>query len=147
MGTLHKSFTRLLLIGCAISAVPNLPAMAAGNGEIILERQMYATPIGRARNLDNNPTTVNANPSGVVTGMTNGEISDNDFAGISSGALVRGAVMPNGNGVSGMNIVTNPNGLPGMSAGHGGGSGASISNSINRSMGAAMAPLNNIGGR
>ncbi|KTC36322.1 MAG: hypothetical protein ACN6QY_29230 [Pseudomonas sp.] len=147
MGTLHKSFTRLLLIGCAISAVPSIPALAAGNGEIVLERQVHTTAIGRSRNLDTHPTTVNSNPSAVVTNMTNGEMSDSDFAGVSSGALVRGAVLPTGNGMAGMNTVTNPNGLPGMSAGHGGGSGASISNSINRSIGSAMAPLNNIGGR
>ncbi|MGC5698701.1 hypothetical protein J4P02_00700 [Pseudomonas sp. NFXW11] len=146
MGTLSKSFTRLLLIGCAVSAVHSLPVLAAGNGEIVLERQIHPTAIGRSLNRDPNPTTVNANPSGFVTGTLNNEMSDSDFAGISSGSLVRGAVMPNGSGVAGMNVVTNPNGLPGMAAGHGGGSGGAISGSINRSIGSGMAPLNNIGG-
>ncbi|WP_025127409.1 hypothetical protein [Pseudomonas sp. PH1b] len=147
MGTLNKSFTHLLLIGCAVSAVYSLPVLAAGNGEIVLERQVHPTPAGRPLNLDPNPTTVNANPSGLVTGTLNSEMSDNEFAGINSGSLVRGAVMPNNTGVPGLNVVTNPNGLPGMAAGHGGGSGASISNSINRSISSGMAPLNNIGGR
>ncbi|WP_047286694.1 hypothetical protein [Pseudomonas protegens] len=146
MGTLNKSFTRLLLIGCAVSAVCSLPVMAAGNGEIVLERQVHPTPIGRALNRDPNPTTVNANPSALVTGTLDNEMSDSDFAGVNSGSLVRGAVMPNGTGVAGLNVVTNPDGLPGMTTGHGGGSGASISNSINRSISSGMAPLNNIGG-
>lgn len=146
MGTLPRSFTRLMLISCAVSAVCSLPALAAGNGEIVLERQVHPTMIGRPLNLDNNPTTVNANPSGLVTSMANDEITDTEFAGVSSGSLVRGAVMPNGTGVAGMNVITNSDGLPGMTAGHGGGSGSTISNSINRSISAGMAPLNNIGG-
>lgn len=147
MGTLNTRFIRLLLIGCTVSAVYSLPVLAAGNGEIVLERQVHPTPIGRPLNRDPNPTTVNANPSGFVAGTLNSEMSDSEFAGVNSGSLVRGAVMPNNTSVTGLNVVTNPNGLPGMSAGHGGGSGASISGSINRSISSGMAPLSNIGGR
>lgn len=146
MGTLKQGFTRLLLIGCAVSAVHCLPVLAAGDGQIVLERQVHPTPAGRPLNLDPNPTTVNANPAGLVTGTLNSEMSDSEFAGVNSGSLVRGAVMPNGNGVAGLNVVTNPDGLPGMTAGHGGGSGSSISGSINRAISSGMAPLSNIGG-
>ncbi|NBF02041.1 hypothetical protein GV819_07020 [Pseudomonas sp. Fl5BN2] len=146
MGNLNTRFTRLLLIGCTISAVHCLPALAAGNGEIVLEREVHPTAIGRPMQLDPNPTTVNANPSGLVSGTLNSEMSDNEFAGVSSGSLIHRTVTPNGTGVAGLNVVTNPDGLPGMTAGHGGGSGASISGSINRSISSGMAPLSNIGG-
>jgi hypothetical protein len=52
--------------------------------------------------------------------------------------------MPNGSGMAGLNVVTNPNGMPGMSAGHGGGSGNAISGTINRSISAGLSPLSNI---
>ncbi|BCQ62253.1 hypothetical protein PBOI14_40030 [Pseudomonas sp. Boi14] len=148
MGTLNKSFTRLLLIGCAVSAVYSLPVVAAGNGEIIIQRTVQAQPIGRAPlQKDPNPIAVNTNPSVLVNQMTSNEMSDGDFAGIKTGALVRGTVLSGSAGVPGMNVLTNNNGLPGMSAGHGGGAGASISNSINRSISSGMAPLSNIGGQ
>ena len=45
-----------------------------------------------------------------------------------------------------MNAVTNPNGLPGMSAGHGGGSGGAISGTINRAMTSGLAPWTRMAG-
>jgi hypothetical protein len=45
-----------------------------------------------------------------------------------------------------MNVLTNPNGLPGMSAGHGGGGGGAISNTINRSLSTGLAPLTRMAG-
>ena len=148
MGTLNNSFTRLLLIGCAVSAVYSLPVQAAGNGEIIIQRTVQAQPIGRAPlQKDPNPVSVNTNPSALVNQMTGNEMTDGDFAGIRTGSLIRGTVLSGNNAVPGMNVLTNGSGLPGMSVGHGGGAGASISGSINRSINAGMAPLNNIGGQ
>lgn len=149
MGNINTRLTRLLLLGCAVSAAYCLPVQAAGDGVIVLQRTVQAQPIGRkALQPDPNPTTVNTNPASRITQLINGsEVSDGDFAGISSGSLIRTTIMPGGSGMAGMNVVTNPNGLPGMGAGHGGGSGASISGSINRSIGAGMRPLSNIGGQ
>ncbi|MBK5541101.1 hypothetical protein JFV28_15925 [Pseudomonas sp. TH05] len=149
MGNINQGLTRLLLIGCAVSAAYCLPVQAAGDGVIVLERTVHPQPIGRqSLQPDPYPTTVNANPSARINGIIGGsEMTDGDFAGVNSGALIRNTIMPSGGHVPGLNVVTNPNGLPGMSAGHGGGSGASISNSINRSISAGMAPLSNIGGQ
>ncbi|ROL77038.1 hypothetical protein BLX41_12815 [Pseudomonas protegens] len=148
MGNLNKSFTRLLLVGCAVSAVYSLPVLAAGNGEIIIQRTVQAQPLGRAPlQKDPNPVSVNTNPSALVNQMTGNEMTDGDFAGIRTGSLIRGTVLSGNNGVPGMNVLTNGNGLPGMAVGHGGGAGASISGSINRSINTGMAPLKNIGGQ
>ncbi|MGE8352292.1 MAG: hypothetical protein ACN6P5_17345 [Pseudomonas protegens] len=150
MGNLNKSFTRLLLIGCAVSAVSSLPVLAAGNGEIIIQRTVQAQPLGRAPlQKDPNPVSVNTNPSALVNQMAGNEMTDGDFAGIKTGALVRGTVLSGNSGVPGMNVLSNSNshGLPGMAVGHGGGAGASISGSINRSINTGMAPLKNIGGQ
>lgn len=149
MGNINQGLTRLLLIGCAVSAAYCLPVQAAGDGVIVLQRTVQAQPIGRkALQPDPNPTTVNTNPAARITHIISGnEMSDGEFAGISSGALIRTTVMPGGSGMAGMNVVTNPNGLPGMSASHGGGSGNSISGSINRSISTGMTPLNNLGGK
>lgn len=148
MATTNKGFTRLLLIGCAFSAVVTLPVLADGNGVIVLQRDVQPTPIGRERQKDPYPTTVNANPSARIVQTTNTELNDSDFAGVSSGSsIINRTVVPNGNGGSGLSTLTNPNGLPGMSAGHGGGSGNTISGTINRSISAGLSPLTNMGGK
>ncbi|KAF0866678.1 hypothetical protein [Pseudomonas sp. LD120] len=150
MGTLNKRLTRLLLIGCAVSAAYSLPAVAAGNGEIIIQRNVQAQPLGRAPlQKDPNPVSVNTNSSSLVNQMAGSEMLDSDFAGIKTGSLIRGTLMQGNNGIPGMNVLnsSHSNGLPGMAVGHGGGSGASISNSINRSISSGLAPLNNIGGQ
>ena len=54
-------------------------------------------------------------------------------------------ITPNSD-MPGMNVLTNPNGLPGMSAGHGGGGGGTISNTINRSLSTGLAPLTRMAG-
>ncbi|WEK07240.1 MAG: hypothetical protein P0Y51_18145 [Candidatus Pseudomonas colombiensis] len=147
MGNINQGLTRLLLIGCAVSAMYSLTAQAEGNGVIVLNRTVQAHPYSRpALQPDPNPITVNANPSSRITGSTGNELSDGDIAGVSSGALIRNQVIPGGSS-AGLNVVTNPNGLPGMASGHGGGSGGSISGSINRSLSTGLAPLNNIGGQ
>jgi hypothetical protein len=48
--------------------------------------------------------------------------------------------------MQGLNVVTNPNGMPGMNAGHGGGSGGAISGTINRAMSSGLAPLGRLAG-
>jgi hypothetical protein len=136
----------LVLFGLAGNAVIDLPANAAGNGVIVLQRTVQPVPIGRSNPPDPNPTTVNANPSARIHSiMDSTELSDGDFASVSSGAAIRSNSNQNGI-LPGLNIVTNPNGLPGMTADHGGGSGSAISGTINRAMSTGLAPLGRLAG-
>ncbi|MGE8189726.1 hypothetical protein [Pseudomonas sp. NPDC086278] len=142
MGTINKGFTCLLLIGCAASSVLSFTVQAEGNGVIVLNRDVQPIPIGRSGGKDPYPTTVNANPSARITG----ELSDADIAGVTSGTALRSSNGQAIGGMQGLNVVTNPNGLPGMSAGHGGGSGGAISGTINRAMSSGLAPLTRMAG-
>ncbi|MGE8149992.1 hypothetical protein ACQKP5_01935 [Pseudomonas vancouverensis] len=137
-----KGLTCLLLLASAAGTVFSLQAQAEGNGVIVLQRDVQPRPIGRSSGPDPYPTTVNANPSARVTG----ELSDADIAGVTSGTALRTSNGQPLGGLQGLNVVTNPNGLPGMSSGHGGGSGSSISGTINRAMGAGLAPLTRMAG-
>ncbi|MCX2546383.1 hypothetical protein DXT77_00360 [Pseudomonas sp. 91RF] len=147
MGNINKAFTCLLLIGSAASTFLSFNVQAEGNGVIVLNRDVQPIPIGRsAFGKDPYPTTVNANPSARIDqAMTNTELSDGDFASIASGSSIRGNISVD-NSMPGMNVLTNPNGLPGMSAGHGGGGGGTISNTINRSLSTGLAPLTRMAG-
>ena len=147
MGTIEKGTTRLLMLGCALSSVLSLPVHAEGNGVIVLQRDVQPRAIGRQPFAkDPYPTTVNANPSARVVQVTNTELNDGDFAGISSGAsIINRSTVPNANSGAGINVVTNPNGLPGMQSGHGGGSGSAISGTITRSINIGLSPLTNMG--
>lgn len=147
MGTFNKGLIGLL-IGCAASSVLSFNVQAEGNGVIVLQRDVQPIAIGRNGGKDPYPTTVNANPSErVVQTIGSAELSDGDFASIASGSSISNNIISqNGSGVPGMNAVTNPNGLPGMSAGHGGGSGGAISGTINRAMTSGLAPLTRMAG-
>ncbi|MGY2234644.1 hypothetical protein ACW9ID_06495 [Pseudomonas gingeri] len=145
MGTLTTTvFTRTLLIGCALGSLLSLTVQADGNGVIVLNRDVQPQAYGRpALKPDPNPTTVNANPSGRINSLTsNMELSDGDIAGISTGANVSRVITVHTTNMPGL---SNPNGMPGMAAGHGGGSGASIANTVNRGLSAGMGALNAIG--
>jgi hypothetical protein len=142
VGIFNKGLTRLLLIGCAASSVLSLNVQAEGDGVIVLQREVQAHHFGRDAGKDPNPTTVNANPSARI----NGELSDGDFADIASGTAFRGSSAQNMGGMQGLNVVTNPNGMPGMSAGHQGGSGSAISGTINRAVSSGLAPLGRLAG-
>jgi hypothetical protein len=142
VGTFNKGLTCLLLIGSAASsALLSVNVHAEGDGIIVLQRQVQGAHFGRSAGKDPNPTTVNANPSERI----NGELSDGEFAGVASGASFRGNGQ-NLNGIQGLNTVTNQNGLPGMGAGHQGGSGGAISGTINRAMSSGLAPLGRLAG-
>lgn len=142
MGTINKGLTCLLLIGCAASPLISLNAQAEGDGVIVLNRDVQPVHFGRNGGKDPYPTTVNANPSSRITG----ELTDGDFAGVASGSAFRSNANQAMNGMQGLNVVTNPNGMPGMSAGHGGGSGGAISGTINRAMSSGLAPLGRLAG-
>ncbi|CAI8790018.1 Fap [Pseudomonas sp. IT-347P] len=147
MGTIKKGFTCLLLIGSAASAFISFNAQAERNGVIVLNRDVQPIPIGRNGGKDPYPTTVNANPSARINQtLSNTELNDGDFANVASGSSIRGNMITPNSNLPGMNTLTNPNGMPGMSAGHGGGSGASISNTVNRAMSTGLAPLTRMAG-
>ena len=134
--------TCLLLIASVASTVLCSNVQAEGNGVIVLDRTLHPTPIGRSGGRDPSPTTVNTNPSARVTG----ELSDADIAGVSTGAALRHNNGQSLGGLQGLNVVTNPNGLPGMSVGNGGGSGGAISGTINRAMSSGLGSLGRMSG-
>ncbi|WP_440972603.1 hypothetical protein [Pseudomonas koreensis] len=147
MGNINKGLTCLLLIGSAASTFISFNVQAEGNGVIVLNRDVQPIAIGRSGGKDPYPTTVNANPSARIDqAMTSTELSDGDFASVASGSSIRSNMITPNSDMPGMNVLTNPNGLPGMSAGHGGGGGGTISNTINRSLSTGLAPLTRMAG-
>jgi hypothetical protein len=147
VGNFNKGLTCLLLIGSAASTFISFNVQAEGNGVIVLNRDVQPVPIGRSGGKDPYPTTVNANPSGRINqAMTSTELNDGDFASVASGSSIRSNMITPNSDMPGMNVLTNPNGLPGMSAGHGGGGGGTISNTINRSLSTGLAPLTRMAG-
>lgn len=143
MGILDKhALTCLLLIASAAGAVFSFDVQAEGNGVIVLDRTIHPTPIGRSGGRDPTPNTLNANPSARVTG----ELSDADIAGVTTGTALRHNNGQSLGGLQGLNAVTNPNGMPGMSVGHGGGSGSAISGTINRAMSSGLGSLGRMAG-
>ncbi|UVL48637.1 hypothetical protein LOY57_12880 [Pseudomonas moraviensis] len=147
MGNFNKSLTCLLLIGSAVSALISVSVQAEGNGVIVLNRDVQPIPIGRNGGKDPYPTTVNANPSARINQtLSSTELSDGDFASVASGSSIRGNMTTPTSNLPGMNTLTNQNGLPGMRTGSGGGSGASISNTVNRAMSTGLAPLTRMAG-
>ena len=143
MGILDKhALTCLLLFASAAGAVFSFDVQAEGNGVIVLDRTIHPTPIGRSGGRDPNPNTLNANPSARVTG----ELSDADIAGVTTGTALRHNNGQSLGGLQGLNVVTNPNGMPGMSVGHGGGSGSAISGTINRAMNSGLGSLGRMAG-
>lgn len=120
-----------------------IPAYAA-DGIIVITRDVQPRVATRPALIpDPNPRTVNANPSSTVIRATNSyELSDADFAGITSGSSLQRQMLPGGQlrGLS-SSSQTSSHGLPGMRAGQGGGAGSSVSNQINRSLQQGLAPL------
>ena len=139
MGHLYRG-NRYLLMACSLTALMGVcsAVQAAGNGEIVLVRTVQPQPVGTpAMHPDPDPVTANASPLAQVMGGTR-ELNDGDFAGVSTGTSIRHTMMPNGNSLPGLNTS---NGLPGMTNGHGGGSGGTLSNTIGNSINQGMRPL------
>lgn len=123
------------------------PALCA-DGVIVLTRDVQPrvatrTPLAP----DPNPNTVSAKAAMGNRTMAATELSDGDFASISSGAGLQRQVMPGGQ-LPGLGASSGEagRGLPNMRAGHSGGAGASISNQVNRSLQQGLAPLKAITG-
>ncbi|MDD1960303.1 hypothetical protein NP534_09305 [Pseudomonas sp. 39004] len=138
MGILDKGVHRLLLIACIAGSGLTQPAQAE-NGIITITRDV------QTRNAvippmipDPTPTTVNANPSAQILRQTH-ELSDGDFASISSGAGISALVNQQTNNLGGN--LTNQTQLPNLAGGRGSGSGNGISNMVNSSVQRGLAPL------
>ena len=132
----------LLLISCVLSTSVSLPVLAAGDGVIVIDRAVRGHMYGRTAGSDPNPTTVNANPSAQILRATN-ELSDNDIAGISSGASILRTVLPGGN-LPGFDNNGGGIGLgTGAAASRGGGN--SLSGTINGAVSSGLEPLKSIG--
>ncbi|MGN8250419.1 hypothetical protein [Pseudomonas sp. SMV7] len=132
-----KGLHHLLLLGCVLASL-SLTAQA-DKGIIIITRDV------QTRNAtvpplipDPSPITVNANPSAQVLRQTN-ELSDGDFAGISSGAGISNLVTQQTNQLGGN--LGNQTQLPNLSGGRGTGSGNGIANMVNSSVQRGLAPL------
>lgn len=143
MGNHTNKLLSLFVMGCALGASTlSLPILAAGDGTIIIQRQVQPRSAVRPTGTpDPRPMTVNANQSPRILSQTN-ELSDGDFADVASGASVNRVLMPDASGnIRGMGAV--PTSLPGLRGGAGPGAGGanSISNSVNQNVQRGLAPL------
>lgn len=158
MDTLRK--TGLLgLITVAIAALLSAHTAYAADGIIVLNREVQPRVATHPTDMpDPNPTVVNTNISREVNNMLNGsasgtrvsnELSDNDFAGITSGSSIKSVIMPGGN-LTGLSTFSSTasttQSTGGNDVGHAGGAGAGLSNTINGTIQRGLAPLNMLGG-
>jgi len=136
MGKLDRGIVSLLLVGCALGAA--LPVQA-DNGIIIITRDVQPRMAIRAPLApDPNPTTANANPSAYVIKQTN-ELSDGDFASITSGTGISSLITQQTDNLGG--AIGNQTQLANQPAGRGTGSGSGIANMVNSSVQRGLAPL------
>lgn len=139
MGRFKKGLFSLLTFSCAGSMFIHLPAFA-GDGVIVLERTVQphvaTSPLMRP---DPHPTTVNSNPSGQILGaVRSSELSDGDFASVSSGATISHVLMQGGS-LRGINAIDR--GLPGLSSGHSGASTNGVAGQVTSAVQQGLAPL------
>ncbi|OFS71909.1 hypothetical protein HMPREF3173_16295 [Pseudomonas sp. HMSC08G10] len=138
MRTFDKGLIHHLLVGCVFGSCLSLPAQA-DNGIIVITRDVQPRMAIRAPVApDPNPTTANANPSAHILRQTN-ELSDGDFASITSGTGISSMVTQQTTNLGG--AIGNQNQLPNMASGRGTGSGNGISNMVNSSVQRGLAPL------
>ncbi|MFZ5934065.1 hypothetical protein BGP84_12230 [Pseudomonas putida] len=136
MGKLDRGVLCLLLVGCALGSA--LPAQA-DNGIIVITRDVQPRMAIRAPLApDPYPTTANANPSAQVLRQTN-ELSDGDFASITSGTGISSLITQQTDNLGGQ--IGNQTQLSNQAAGRGTGSGNGISNMVNSSVQRGLAPL------
>lgn len=137
----QHGITSLLLMGCCYS----LTVQAAGDGTIVIQREVQPRIATRpTMRPDPHPLTVNTNPSSEVNRAVNAELSDGDIAGINSGNSITHLLMPDGN-LRGLGSSTST-ALPGIAAGHSGGAGGGISNTVNSALTQGLAPLQMMSG-
>lgn len=132
-----KGLYHLLLVGCVLGS-SSLTAQA-DNGIIVITRDVQTrNAVVPPLRPDPNPTTANANPSAHILKQTS-ELSDGDFANISSGAGISTLITQQTNNLGGN--LNNQTQLPNLAGGRGTGSGNGISNMVNSSVQRGLAPL------
>ena len=132
-----KRLYHLLLMGYVLGSL-SLTAQA-DNGIIVITRDVQTrNAVVPPLRPDPNPTTVNANPSAHILKQTN-ELSDGDFANISSGAGISTLITQQTNNLGGN--LNNQSQLPNLAGSRGTGSGNGISNMVNSSVQRGLAPL------
>ncbi|UQB79864.1 hypothetical protein KI429_10825 [Pseudomonas shirazica] len=132
-----KRLYHLLLMGYVLGSL-SLTAQA-DNGIIVITRDVQTrNAVVPPLRPDPNPTTVNANPSAHILKQTN-ELSDGDFANISSGAGISTLITQQTNNLGGN--LNNQSQLPNLAGGRGTGSGNGISNMVNSNVQRGLAPL------
>ena len=132
-----KRLYHLLLMGYVLGSL-RLTAQA-DNGIIVITRDVQTrNAVVPPLRPDPNPTTVNANPSAHILKQTN-ELSDGDFANISSGAGISTLITQQTNNLGGN--LNNQSQMPNLPGGRGTGSGNGISNMVNSSVQRGLAPL------
>lgn len=142
MGNIDSRIVGILVtLACGAASVPLCPIVQAGDGTIVLQRQVQPRVATRPTDIpDPNPITVNPNISDQVVRQTsNAELSDSDFAGVTSGSTLERHILPGGTLV-GMDNGSNQS-LNNGSLGGGMGSGGGISNSVNRTVQQGLSPL------
>nr|WP_178132008.1 hypothetical protein [Pseudomonas sp. C2B4] len=133
-----------MLIGCALGSSVSLPVQAE-NGIVVITRDVQPRMATRPPMIpDPNPTTVNTNPSQQILRQTN-ELSDGDFAGVTSGTGISGLVNQGATNNLGGNI-TNQTQLTNLPGGRSGNGGSGIANMVNSSVQRGMGALNIIAG-
>lgn len=143
MGKLDKGIYRLLLVGCALGSSLSFPVQAE-NGVIVITRDVQPRIATRAPLIpDPSPVTVNTNPSAQILRQTH-ELSDGDFASISSGAGINALITQQTNNM-GSNI-NNQTQLPNQAGGRATGSGNGISNMVNSSLQQGLGALKILSG-
>jgi len=132
-----KGLYYLLLMSCVLGSL-SLTAQA-DNGIIVITRDVQTrNAVVPPLRPDPNPTTANANPSAHILKQTS-ELSDGDFANISSGAGISTLITQQTNNLGGN--LNNQTQLPNLAGGRGTGSGSGISNMVNSSLQRGLAPL------
>lgn len=125
------------------------PPSQADDGIIVLTREVQPRIATRPTLVpDPNPNTANANPSQTVDrAVSTLELSDSDFAKVTSGSGLQRQMLPNGQ-LPGLGSTgpSTAQGLPGMSAGRSGNAGSGISNQVNRTLQQGLAPLKMLSG-
>ncbi|CAD5110391.1 hypothetical protein [Zestomonas carbonaria] len=131
-----------LIAVAGLSLLPVAPPHAAGDGTIVLNRTVQPRMATRPTMVpDPNPITVNPNISPQVRGlMESTELSDGDFAQVTSGSSLNRHILPGGH-IPGLNTGAAQT-LPGAGGGAGVGAGGnSISNQVNSAVKQGLAPL------
>jgi len=131
-----------------LSIVAPLTVSAAERGDIIISRDVQPRSATRQPIVpDPNPRV--SNPGAVVKYSTTNELSDADFASMSTGMALPERVVHNHlNGNSSLMGTPSHQSVPGINASHGGsGAAGGVAGQVNRSLQQGLRPLQAIGGR